>query len=72
LISTLVGTGGSHRQAVADRPEAQETNAKFSLQIGSVSVGFEVPFDGVTNVRGDVLEVRKSIGLGNSFQSPVN
>jgi len=66
LIGALVGADRGHRQALADRPEAQETNAKLPLQSGSVAVGFQVPFDRVTNVRGDVLEVRKSIGIARN------
>ena len=48
---------------VADRPEAQETNAKLALQPGAVAVGFQAPFDRIADVRRHVLEVREPIRI---------
>lgn len=66
MIRALIGTGGDHRQAVPDRPEAQETDTELPLQSCAVAVRFEMPLDRIANVGSDVLEVRKSLGIARN------
>jgi hypothetical protein len=63
LICALIRARREHRQIFADRPKAQEPDAEFALQFGAAAIGLEPPLDRVADVRGDVLEVGKAVGV---------
>jgi hypothetical protein len=62
LIEPAIVAGGSQEQLLADRPETQQADAELALQPAR-PIPLELPFDGIANVRGDVLEVRQALGI---------
>src|SRR5204862_3780311 len=60
LIGTVVVAGRSHGDGAAHGPEAQQPDAKFTLKPGH-AVLLQPAFNGIADVRGDVVEVRTAV-----------